>query len=171
MQFSPSILGELRRLRKPIIVSLIAVSVIVTVVVATHTSGQPLPYEFVQVGGIASGVPGEEHLVINDQQTWLSTLTQVFCSGANYCPPAPQIDFANHTVLAVFQGMKPSGGYGLNITQVEDTDSQVVVTVVERVPGALCYVTLGITHPYQIVQIPKTQKPVDFAIITEVRKC
>ena len=101
----------------------------------------------------------------------MNTWTQAFCGGLNTCTPAPQIDLAAYTILAVFLGMKPSGGYNLNITQVNREDSTIAVTILVTVPGPSCYVTLGIIYPYQILQIPKTLEPVDFEINTVIRNC
>ena len=72
--------------------------------------------------------------------------------GSNSYPPphAPDVDFDSKMVVAVFVGMKNSGGYDVKITSVDHdvgTDELVVNFMTsEPPPGAI--VTMALTQPH-----------------------
>lgn len=76
---------------------------------------------------------------------------------------APTIDFNKEEVLAVFDGTHASGGFSIDVDHITDQDGVRMVHVVRMIPGANCVLTDGITSPYQIVAVPKT----DFALSHE----
>lgn len=69
--------------------------------------------------------------------------------------PAPDIDFSENVVVAVFAGEKPTAGYGIAVSEVEDADAR-TITVTLTEPGGDCVLAQVITSPYQIIQLPKT---------------
>lgn len=64
------------------------------------------------------------------------------------------------TYLLVTRGEKPTGGYGVAITRVEDRGREVLVTVHYTEPSGM--VTQALTYPLILVEIPKVDKPVRF---------
>lgn len=84
--------------------------------------------------------------------------------GAIYipAPPAPAVDFAQNDVVAVFMGMKSSGGFSTAVTSVTTDGARIDVFVDDMVPGPGCPVTDAITHPFVFVKIPKLNLPVVF---------
>lgn len=74
----------------------------------------------------------------------------------------PEVDFSKSMVIAVFQGLKNTGGYGVEITGVTETENNVEVTYKETVPPAGAIVTMNLTAPYDIVSINKTDKEIVF---------
>ncbi|HEV3485198.1 MAG TPA: protease complex subunit PrcB family protein [Vicinamibacterales bacterium] len=64
----------------------------------------------------------------------------------------PAVDFTRTMVVAVFAGMRPSGGYAVEITQIEKTDAAIVVTYRERKPGPDDITTQALTFPFHIVR-------------------
>ena len=65
---------------------------------------------------------------------------------------APAVDFSREMVVAVFLGTKPSGGYSVEIAQIEKRDNEVLVTYRERQPGPDDIVTMALTSPFHIVR-------------------
>jgi hypothetical protein len=74
----------------------------------------------------------------------------------------PAVDFAKAMVIAVFAGMRPTGGYAVEITQIESRDGGVVVTYRERRPSPEDIVTQALTAPFHIVSAPAQAGPVTF---------
>jgi hypothetical protein len=77
-------------------------------------------------------------------------------------PELPEVDFNEKTVLAVFMGEFPTGGYGIDIEKVTEKEKEVAVFVVKRNPAAGMPVTEAFTRPYCIAVIDKVDKPVTF---------
>ncbi len=69
--------------------------------------------------------------------------------------PEPKVDFNTHAIIAVFAGQKPTGGYSISVTKIEDGEMRNVVVTLTS-PGADCMVTQAVTTPYQIVTVPIT---------------
>lgn len=72
---------------------------------------------------------------------------------------AVTIDFDIETVLAVFEEIKNSGGYSINIVKVEEQEKKVVVAIDRLLKGGAASV---ITQPFHIVKIAKVNKPIVF---------
>lgn len=75
-------------------------------------------------------------------------------------PPAPQVDFQNKAVAFFFWGLKPTGGYDLEVVgvnQVEGT-AWVVLNLVSPKPGAI--VTQALTNPYVVLELERVRKVV-----------
>ncbi|MBU4533089.1 MAG: protease complex subunit PrcB family protein [Eubacteriales bacterium] len=64
------------------------------------------------------------------------------------------------TYLLVTRGEKPTGGYGVAITRVEDRGHEVLVTVRYIEPSGI--VTQALTYPLTLVELPKVDKPIRF---------
>ena len=73
-----------------------------------------------------------------------------------------QIDFNKSMVVAVFSGQKNTGGYSIIVRRVEETEDSLRIFLTEKSPGADCFVTMAITYPFVAVEIPQTQKTVEF---------
>jgi len=86
-------------------------------------------------------------------------------------PPVPIVDFEAHDVLAVFEGLKPSGGYEIAVAQVVDGPSVREVTIRHVEPGASCVTTSVITSPFELVVVPKNDAPIKRTDLTEIAEC
>lgn len=83
----------------------------------------------------------------------------------------PDVNFNEKTVIAVFMGQKPTGGYSVSLRQLEVTKDKVQFLVEESVPSKNCIVTQVITNPYQIIAIDKTEKEISFIGNTITKDC
>ena len=83
----------------------------------------------------------------------------------------PNVNFEDKTVIVVVMGQKPSGGYSVNLKQLEVGKDTIQFMVEEIIPGEKCFVTEALTNPYQIIAIDKTQKEIKFVGNTVVNEC
>ena len=104
--------------------------------------------------GTYSGYSAANELVINSTAEWLDLWQQH--SSDNIPPPsAPEVDFKNYRIIAVFAGEKPTGGYSVEITSVKIVNFQLVITVRYDEPRAEDIVIQPLTYPHHIVVIPR----------------
>lgn len=68
-------------------------------------------------------------------------------------PPVPVVDFASQIVVAVFRGTKSSGGYGVEVTSVDEEDGHLTVNFLTSDPSPGDMTSMALTQPYHIVKI------------------
>ena len=81
------------------------------------------------------------------------------------------VNFSRYYLIAVFQGQKNTGGYGIAVKKIIDEGDKLKVYVEEMSPGAGCPVTMAFTSPYSIVKIQKTGKEIIFKTDKIVTQC
>lgn len=95
-------------------------------------------------------------LIVNDDELRALWKEQFFDEiGA---PPLPVIDFENSDVIAVFQGEKPTTGYGITVDKITDTAEGRVVSIVLSEPKQGCFTAQTMSAPYHIIVVPKSDK-------------
>lgn len=82
----------------------------------------------------------------------------------------PEVDFSRQSVLAVFAGEKPTGGYSIRITGIQQQGSSLVVSYSETSPGPDAMVTQVITSPAHLVRIDLSQQQGDFETVSFQRQ-
>ncbi|MCH8851237.1 MAG: protease complex subunit PrcB family protein [Planctomycetes bacterium] len=109
------------------------------------------------------------HYVIRDEGQWQRLWRRGHIPlrvGEQPPPPSPPpVDFKSEMILAVFQGRCPSGGYGVTISNVGETDEQLTVVVEYREPGPDESTTCVMTNPYCMVSLPRSDKVVGFRVV------
>ncbi|SDE76510.1 PrcB C-terminal [Thermus arciformis] len=75
-------------------------------------------------------------------------------------PPAPSVDFRTRSVAAFFWGLKPTGGYGVEVAGVTyaGDSARVVLSLTSPRPGAI--VTQALTSPYVILELNRVRRVV-----------
>ncbi|BDG15677.1 protease complex subunit PrcB family protein [Thermus brockianus] len=75
-------------------------------------------------------------------------------------PPAPSVDFRTRSVAAFFWGLKPTGGYGLEVAGVTYAGdaARVVLNPISPRPGAI--VTQALTSPYVLLELQRVRRVV-----------
>ena len=113
-----------------------------------------IEFEYISQGnwftyGAKLNTPNPAYQLFNDSQSWLEFWHQI-SSG-----PIPEIDFSDEFVLLVYQGNKPTGGYGIEISQVEIDNLWIKLNIIAKFkePGPNDAVDLGETNPYAIVKL------------------
>ena len=76
--------------------------------------------------------------------------------------PRPAVDFARSTVLGVFLGTRPTGGYSVEITAIEREGASLVVTCREARPARDAMLSQVITMPFHLVRIDRHAGPIQF---------
>jgi hypothetical protein len=120
----------------------------------------------------ASGHPDKANYVVTTREEW-ERLWDAALSNTYPRPPAPAVDFAQHSIIAVFQGNQPSSGYDISVTKIEKSGKKLKVHVKEVSPDLPCKVLLVITQPFQIIQTEKVDDAakVKFKIKPTITRC
>lgn len=77
-------------------------------------------------------------------------------------PPAPSVDFSRSMVIGVALGERRTGGYEVRITEITETDTELLVQVEELSPPPDAITIMMLTQPFHLVQIPRSSLPVRF---------
>jgi hypothetical protein len=102
--------------------------------------------------GVRSGIREPAQFVIRSQGEWQKLWRQHTSTGT-VPAPLPTVDFNKELVAAVFLGEKPTGGYSVEISSAELSDTSLIISVKETSPGPGAIVTQGFNQPFHIVRI------------------
>ena len=104
----------------------------------------------------------KENFVIQDKKSWNELLVKM--NRINHISDSiteHEIDFSKNTLIAVFDKVKSTGGYELDL-KITRTTENLVVTIMNTIPEGMA--TMVMTQPFYIVKIPKTQEVIVFNI-------
>jgi hypothetical protein len=110
----------------------------------------------------------EQNLIINDETNWTNLKNQMdapyiaWGMGSYYTEhnfTETTIDFNNYTVIAAFDKTYGNGGHSIDITNITEYETNIIVTVQKILTGNTSSI---FTQPYHIVKIPKATKPIVF---------
>jgi protease stability complex PrcB-like protein len=109
--------------------------------------------------GLSSGVAEPAQLVVRSPTDWVAlwgrhTRTQT--------APPPPVDFARDMVVALFLGERPTGGYAVEITQIERTDASLSIRYRTTRPDPSAIRTQALTQPFHLIKLPRADGPVTF---------
>src|SRR5439155_15566888 len=74
----------------------------------------------------------------------------------------PPVDFSREMVVGVFMGERDTGGYQIEIIEVERTASVLRVLYVTREPEAGAILTQALTQPFHLVRLARDDAFVSF---------
>ncbi len=120
---------------------------------AFRPTPQDVPFEVVAQGSQAAGVDGPEYRLLATRDDLVEAWNQAHGSSLTV-PPLPSVDFARETLVAVFLGTKPTGGYGLDVESVTLEGGDLYVDVVETQPAADAITTQALTNPWLVLRVP-----------------
>lgn len=83
----------------------------------------------------------------------------------------PNVDFNTYDVFALFDGSHSRGGYGIQLTSVNDSITQRTVTITHFIPSDSCPSSGGISSPFVIVEVSKSSLPINRIEQTAVNQC
>ena len=72
------------------------------------------------------------------------------------------IDFAKFTVVGVFLGTRPTGGYSVEIAGTRREGETLVIEYLERRPAPDALVSQALTAPFHVIRVPRHDGPVTF---------
>jgi hypothetical protein len=79
--------------------------------------------------------------------------------------PTPTIDFSQNMAVGVFLGQRPSGCYSVAIRGVVQSVNKITIQYKESIPTPTMGCTTALVFPSQIVTIPASGLPVEFAAV------
>ncbi len=134
-------------------------------------NGSPTAFETIDIDD-QSGVTGERPQVFKrDTQAGWEELWSRHQGNVSPVPGAPDVDFSREMVIAAVDQTEPSGGYGFEITGIEEIEGRLVVRVSKAIPGSDCIVTAVITQPFHIVRMAKSDLEPELLISEETYSC
>ncbi|OGS44098.1 MAG: hypothetical protein A2539_00815 [Elusimicrobia bacterium RIFOXYD2_FULL_34_15] len=98
-----------------------------------------------------SGIKEKKSLIIKTQQEW----QKLWKEHTDGLESIPEVDFNKNIVIGVFMGEQRTGGYGIQISQIEESQDTIYIQTIETVPASGSGVTKQLTQPYHIVVVTK----------------
>ena len=104
-------------------------------------------------------------LVFQNQPDWSNFWSSNASPDANSKkPPIPAVDFSRQQAIAVTLGSRPTGGFSIQIDQIEKLGApqsqEWVVRYTEKVPGPDCFVTQQTTTPTIFILTAASDAPI-----------
>jgi hypothetical protein len=119
---------------------------------AFRPAPRTLQWEVIARGSQAIGFERPAFRLLRDASEFLTVWNQAHGAVLNV-PPLPAVDFARETVLAVFMGTRPTGGYAIEVLDatLEGGDLYIDLRFVQ--PGADSVTTQALTSPWAFVRV------------------
>jgi protease stability complex PrcB-like protein len=123
--------------------------------------GETVPFSTLGKG-INSGIREPAQVVVRSQSEWVA-LWGRHLRTRTAPPPPPAVDFTTEMVVALFLGERSTGGYEIEVTQVERTDPGLAVRfrVKKPDPGAMPMQVL--TQPFHLIKLPRVDESLTFS--------
>lgn len=132
-------------------------------------SGSVQPVDTLFASSI-SGLATPRRELIADADAWSRAWSELHAR-MTPVPDAPELDFAEHHVVLLAMGSRPTGGYAIDVASMTVEDGRLVVAVREIEPGAGCITTQAVTQPAFAVTVPAVGEAVEFEEQSVVRAC
>lgn len=107
-------------------------------------------------------------LVVKTQEKMDSFFTPVPPNPAENSLPTA-IDFSKNYLIGIFAGPKSNSNYEIKISSILENDCEVVVQFYEKETKENSETSATLNNPYDFVLIPKTEKPIYFNKVSEVK--
>lgn len=121
---------------------------------AFRPAPREVPFEIVARGQQATGVTGPSFRLLRNQDELAAAWNQAH-GAALQPPPVPGADLQRETLVAVFLGPKPTGGYGADVRAVTLEGGDLFVDFVETSPAPGSMVTQALTNPWLLLRVPR----------------
>jgi hypothetical protein len=119
-------------------------------------SAEPVAFKTLERGD-QSNIESAREVVVRTAAEWTA-----FWKQHSPGQPPPAVDFTRSTVVGIFLGSRPTGGYSVEITTIEREGDTLTVTYREQRPDKADIVTQVITMPYQLVTTARVAGSVRF---------
>lgn len=123
-----------------------------TAAAATGTNPRQVAWEVLAKGQQAVGFDKPQYILVSGRDQLTNLWYKAYGSKLDV-PPVPTIDFARETVLAVFDGQKPTGGYGLDVRGVTVENGELYVDLVHVRPTPGAVTTQALTSPWVLIHV------------------
>ena len=105
-----------------------------------------------------NGIEGiiEEKFTITNEKQWQVFLNKInSVNNVSLSFTETNINFSNHIIICVFDAIRNTGGYAIEIKRVFVEKNNLNIVYTKKGPGPMEMVTTAITQPYHIVKIEK----------------
>ena len=120
----------------------------------------PIPFTIIEQGQF-SEITQKQYVVVDSQAEWQNLWRRH--TGQKDRPfQGTMIDFTDTTVIGLFLGKRSTGGFSIAIQDLVATQDEIIVNLVETAPPPDAMVAQVLTAPFQIIQVPKISKPIQF---------
>ncbi len=116
--------------------------------------------------GLVSGVTDSRRLTLRSEADFLKLWAEHAADASQIALP-PKVDFTREMVLAVTLGNRPTGGYLIDIVDIELRGRTLRVLVGERSPQPGALQIQQQTQPYAFVSLPLMAARVDFRTVRD----
>jgi len=115
-------------------------------------SREPVTFRNLQAAAYGSSTVGDAAHVtlVTDEASFRS----VWSSNIGDPPPS-EIDFSKESVVFLFAGQRPTGGYSVEAKGVSISGEAVIVDAEVKSPPARAMVTQVITYPFAVIAVSK----------------
>lgn len=131
----------------------------------TPASGHKLSWRTLS-RGLTSGLQEPRRLVLRDEAAYLRVWAE-HAADVNRPALPPNVDFSREMVVLLALGTRPTGGYLVEVVDVELRGRTLRVLVAEREPQPGSLQIQQLTQPYQFIALPTVASHVRFHTVRE----
>jgi len=103
----------------------------------------------------------EQSLIIKSDQEWNNLLDKInSTNNVSDKFTETEIDFSNYIIIAIFDRIRTTGDYQIEISNIIDGDKFIIVKT--QISGPKDVAPFVMTQPFFIAKIPKTDKTIIF---------
>jgi hypothetical protein len=111
--------------------------------------------------GAFGGIQEPRQEIIQDKAAWEKVWAKH--AGEGRAPGSlPEVDFSKDMVILVTMGRKNTGGYGIQITQVEPVGNKLQISVKRTNPPPGAMTIQALTAPFHMVAVPRSDLVPEF---------
>jgi hypothetical protein len=107
--------------------------------------------------GPSSEIAMARTIVVRSDAEWVSLWKEHGGGG-----PAPEVDFSREMVVGIFQGVRPTAGYGVEIVRAIGAPNALIVEYRATAPSRDSVTAQVLTAPYHLAAIPREDGEVTF---------
>ncbi|MEL6590955.1 MAG: protease complex subunit PrcB family protein [Bacteroidota bacterium] len=134
------------------------------------STAEPLSFEILDEGPYC-GIEETTNRLITSQDQWLAFYKR-FGSNRMPAPEAPAVNFEEQYVIACVMGMRTSGGYRIELSEMQLEGETAKVKLTYLSPGPRCSVTEALTQPYLFALINKQSvSSTEFEVVERTENC
>ena len=104
--------------------------------------------------GNYSGISKKKNITISNQKDFEKIWEECYSIQIPK-PKTPQINFEKECVLIAFAGEFSSGGYKVELANINKKRRSMNVDVINTIPGSDCNVTSAMTQPFHMIKMEK----------------
>ena len=136
---------------------------------ADEGAGPAAPVQII-AQGTQSAIDAPRQEFVRDAKAF-QALWAAHTQGASPAPARPAVDLSSSTVVAIFEGNQPTGGYSLAVSSLDKTASGWELKLSLDQPGPNCVVSQELTQPWIMVLIPSQEQPINVTLDEIPRPC